>query len=107
MKSTDGRMSHASGSRRVRKVSSASVPTRRPPGRLRRGYRWLHARPMILDSVMAFLVLVAASVLATASRYLALRFWVFGRLAPQDASTPHAAVAGRPPRAPLTDRAGR
>lgn len=60
MKSTDGRMSHASCSRRVRKVSSASIPPRRPPGRLRRGYRWLHAHPMILDSVMAFLVLIAA-----------------------------------------------
>ncbi len=41
-------------------MSSASVPTRRPPGRLRRGYRWLHTRPMILDSVLAFLVLIVA-----------------------------------------------
>lgn len=51
------------------------------------------------------LVLVGASVLATVSRYVALRFWVFGRPAPQDAATP---VVGAPaPRAPLTERAGR
>ena len=41
-------------------MSTAIAPTRRPPGRLRRGYRWLHTHPMVLDSVMALLVLVAA-----------------------------------------------
>ncbi|MDO9407312.1 bifunctional glycosyltransferase family 2/GtrA family protein [Patulibacter sp.] len=50
-------------------------------------------------------VLVAASVLATVSRYVALRFWVFGRPAPQDAATP---VVGVPAtRASLAERTGR
>ncbi|WP_051470926.1 bifunctional glycosyltransferase family 2/GtrA family protein [Patulibacter minatonensis] len=49
-------------------------------------------------------VLVAAGVLATVSRYLALRFWVFGRPAPQDAAT---AGPRRPPVAPVAERAGR
>jgi putative flippase GtrA len=49
-------------------------------------------------------VLVAASVLATVSRYVALRFWVFGRPAPQDAAAPTAAA---PARRPLAERSGR
>jgi putative flippase GtrA len=49
-------------------------------------------------------VLVAASVLATVSRYVALRFWVFGRPAPQDAAAPTAAA---PARRPLAKRSGR
>jgi glycosyltransferase involved in cell wall biosynthesis len=43
--------------------------------------------------LVELVALVAASVLATVSRYLALRFWVFGRAAPADPSGPG---GGRP-----------
>ena len=50
------------------------------------------------------LVLVAASVLATVSRYVALRFWVFGRPTPKDAAASVAPATGR---VPVAERAGR
>lgn len=65
------------------------------------GLRAVDASP---GQAVELLVLVGASVLATVSRYLALRFWVFGRPAPQDAI---ASIAARPARTPLAERGGR